>query len=168
MIITWECCSLYSQQTHERIFMEIILCQDQSQDIASHMENELWLLMQTWKIAGPFMGRGAARKSLQSNNLSAQSAIFWDSRVSSGRPAFLSLSLSGHLEVWLEKRTVNNPVTGFKTEHSTKESSYLTDWVNLVRQATRLPGCYFRVCLICWWMYDMWSRFLFNSCRDWR
>ena len=77
MTITWECYSFDSQRTHERIFMEIILCQVLSQEVAgvSHMENELWLLMQTWKIAGPFMGCGAVRKGLQSNKLSAQSEI---------------------------------------------------------------------------------------------
>lgn len=77
MTITWECCSFYSQKTHERIFMEIILCQVLCQEVAgvSHMENELWLLMQTWKIAGPFMGCGAVRRGLHSNKPSTQSGI---------------------------------------------------------------------------------------------
>lgn len=54
----------YSRKTHEGIFMEIILCRVLRQEVArvSHMENELRLLMQTWKIAGPFMGCGAVRE----------------------------------------------------------------------------------------------------------
>ena len=57
--------------------MEIILDQVLSQEAAgaSHMENELRLLMQTWKIAGPFMGCGAVRTGPQSNKLSVQSEI---------------------------------------------------------------------------------------------
>ena len=57
--------------------MEIILYQVPSQEVAgaSRMENKLWLPMQTWKIAGPFKGCGAARTGQRSNELSLQSEI---------------------------------------------------------------------------------------------